>query len=191
MKKTDFPAENISLATLFGIFSKIGAFTIGGGYAMIPLVRHEICSRNWLDEDEIDEIIVLAQSAPGIIAVNMAIYTGYKLRGLKGSIIATLGAVMPSFAIILLIAMAFKNLWSNPVVGRIFQGIRPVVIALILVPMVKMAKKSNHRWWTWLISAVTLFLVAFVKLSPIYIIIVLITAAVLFTLYKQNKEGGK
>lgn len=191
MKKTVFPAENISLATLFGIFSKIGAFTIGGGYAMIPLVRHEICSRNWLDEDEIDEIIILAQSAPGIIAVNMAIYTGYKLRGLKGSIIATLGAVMPSFAIILLIAMAFKNLWSNPVVGRIFQGIRPVVIALILVPMVKMAKKSNRKWWTWLISAVTLFLVAFVKLSPIYIIIVLIAAAVLFTLYKQNKEGGK
>ena len=95
--------KKVSLAKIFWVFSKIGAFTIGGGYAMIPLIQHEISRREWLPDDEIDESVILAQSAPGLLAVNMAIFTGYKLRGIKGSIIATLGAILPSFVIILLI----------------------------------------------------------------------------------------
>lgn len=182
--------KKVSLGTIFAIFAKIGAFTIGGGYAMIPLIKHEIMSRDWLEDEEIDEIIVLAQSAPGIIAVNMAIYTGYKLRGFRGSIAATIGAVLPSFVMILLIGMAFESIWDNPVVKSIFQGIRPVVVALILVPMVRMAIKGNRTWWSWLLSIASLLMVTFVKVSPIWIILVLITGAVLYTLYKQ-KEGGR
>lgn len=158
---------------------------------MIPVIRHEMESRGWLEADELDDVVVLAQSAPGLLAVNMAIFAGHKLRGTKGSIAATLGAILPSFVIILLIAMLFSSFRDNPVVARIFQGIRPVVVALILVPAVKMVRSGEKRWWTWTISAVTLLLVAFLKLSPIYIIIVLIAGAVLIALEKQKKEGGK
>ena len=137
--------KKVSLGTIFAIFAKIGAFTIGGGYAMIPLIKHEIMSRDWLEDEEIDEIIVLAQSAPGIIAVNMAIYTGYKLRGFRGSIAATIGAVLPSFVMILLIGMAFESIWDSPVVKSIFQGIRPVAVALIAVPAVRMMKSGCKK----------------------------------------------
>ena len=96
-----------SLWQIFLVFAKIGSFTIGGGYAMIPLISDEIIKRKWLPEEELPDIIALAQSAPGVLAVNMAIFTGYKIRGVKGSIAATLGSVLPSFLIILLIAMLF------------------------------------------------------------------------------------
>lgn len=183
--------EKVPLMKIFGVFCKVGAFTIGGGYAMIPVIQHEMESRGWIGAEELDDIVVLAQSAPGLLAVNMAIFTGHKLRGFKGSVAATLGAIMPSFVIILLIAMLFTSIKDNPIVARIFQGLRPVVVALILVPMVKMAMSGEKRWWTWTISAVTLLLVAFLKVSPIYIIIVLITGAVLISLHNQKKEGRK
>lgn len=158
---------------------------------MIPVIQHEMESRGWLKADELDDVVVLAQSAPGLLAVNMAIFTGHKLRGFKGSVAATLGAILPSFVIILLVAMLFTSIKDNPIVARIFQGIRPVVVALILVPMVKMAMSGEKKWWTWAISITTLLLVAFLKVSPIYIIIVLITGAVLISLHNQKKEGGK
>ena len=91
-----------SLWQIFLVFAKIGSFTIGGGYAMIPLISDEIIKRKWLPEEDLPDIIALAQSAPGVLAVNMAIFTGYKIRGVKGSIAATLGSVLPSFLIILL-----------------------------------------------------------------------------------------
>ena len=150
-----------SLWQIFLVFAKIGSFTIGGGYAMIPLISDEIIKRKWLPEEELPDIIALAQSAPGVLAVNMAIFTGYKIRGVKGSIAATLGSVLPSFLIILLIAMLFAGYKDNPVVIKIFKGIRPVVVSLILVPMIKMARKGNKTWWAWAISALTLNMVAY------------------------------
>lgn len=183
--------EKVPLRKIFGVFCKVGAFTIGGGYAMIPVIQHEMASRGWLEAGELDNVVVLAQSAPGLLAVNMAIFTGHKLRGFKGSVAATIGTVLPSFVIILIIAMLFSTIKDNPLVARIFQGIRPVVVALILVPMVKMALSGERNWWTWTISISTLLLVAFLKVSPIYIIILLITGAVLIALHNQKKEGGK
>lgn len=156
---------------------------------MIPLIRQEIVKKGWLSDDEIPDIIALAQSAPGILAVNMSIFAGYKMRGLKGSVAATLGSVIPSFIIILLIAMLFTGYQDNPVVVRIFKGIRPVVVSLILVPMINMARKGNKTWWAWVISAISLFLVAFMKFSPIYILMVLIVAAICFTLIKERRSS--
>lgn len=179
----------VPLWQIFLVFAKIGSFTIGGGYAMIPLIRDELVKRNWLSEDELPDIVALAQSAPGVLAVNMSIFAGYKMRGVKGSIVATLGSVIPSFLIILLIAALFTGYQDNPVVIRIFKGIRPVVVSLILVPMIKMARKGNKTWWAWVISAVTLFLVAFLGFSPIYILLVLIVLAVCFTLLKERRLG--
>ena len=175
-----------SLWQIFLVFAKIGSFTIGGGYAMIPLISDEIIKRKWLPEEDLPDIIALAQSAPGVLAVNMAIFTGYKIRGVKGSIAATLGSVLPSFLIILLIAMLFAGYKDNPVVIKIFKGIRPVVVSLILVPMINMARKGNKTWWAWAISALTLIMVAFLNFSPIYILLVVIVMATLYHLYKDS-----
>ena len=163
--------EKVPLWKIFCVFAKIGAFTIGGGYAMIPLIQREMSSRGWISDDDLPDIVALSQSAPGVMAVNISIFAGHKLRGLKGSIVATLGSILPSFLIILAIAMFFTAFKDNPWVVRAFQGIRPAVIALILVPMVNMARKSCRKWWAWLLAAVSLALVAFLSVSPIYIII--------------------
>ena len=111
----------VSLWQIFWVFAKIGSFTIGGGYAMIPIIEEELRKRKWVDADEIDDVVVLAQSAPGLLAVNMAIFCGYKIRGLKGSIAATIGAVLPSFLIILAIATVFTTFKDNLIVQKIFH----------------------------------------------------------------------
>lgn len=164
----------ISYWQIFLVFAKIGAFTIGGGMAMIPLIQNEIVRRGWMKEEDFPDIIALSQSAPGLLAVNIAIFTGYRLKGSKGSIVATIASVLPSIIIILLIAMVFTGYQDNPTVISIFKGIRPVVVALIAVPMVQMARKSNRRWWSYLISAAVLVLIGVLKVSPIYILIVVI-----------------
>lgn len=168
--------KSASYWQIFLTFAKFGAFTIGGGYAMLPIIRNEIVARGWLNDEDFTDIIALAQSAPGLLAVNISIFTGHKLRGTRGSIIATLGSILPSFIMILAIAMLFSGYQDNPTVIKIFKGIRPVVVALIAVPMLNMAKTSNKKWWAWLLSAVTLGLVAFLNVSPIYIIITVIAA---------------
>ena len=180
----------VPLWKIFWVFAKIGSFTIGGGYAMIPLIRDELVKRGWLSDEELPDIVALAQSAPGVLAVNMSIFAGYKMRGIKGSLAATLGSVLPSFLIILLIAMLFTGYQNNPVVVRIFKGIRPVVVSLIAVPMINMARKGNKTWWAWLISAAVLFLVAFLDFSPIYILLVLIVCALCVTLLKERRNGN-
>lgn len=186
--------QKVSAWSLFLVFAKMGAFTIGGGYAMIPLIEKELTSRGWISEDEISELIVLAQSAPGILAVNMAIYTGYKLSGLKGAVLSTLGAVLPSFVIILLIAAFFTNFKDNALIANIFRGVRPVAIALILVPAIRMAQKGCYNVWTWLLLVATLLAIAFLAISPIWIIIVTIALSTTIATLKQRQghsEKGK
>ena len=178
----------VSLWNLFCVFAKVGAFTIGGGYAMLPLIEEEMTKRGWISSEDIQDIIVLAQSAPGILAVNMAIYTGHKVRGLKGSIVSSVGAVLPSLVIILLIAMFFTEFKENDIVRRIFQGVRPAAVALILVPAVRMARSGCKSWWTWAIAAASLPGVAFLKVSPIWIILVTLSVAVCISLIRQKKE---
>ena len=180
-------AQQVSLWNLFCVFAKMGAFTIGGGYAMLPLIEQEMTKRGWISEEDIQDIIVLAQSAPGILAVNMAIYTGHRIRGLKGSIVSAVGAVLPSLVIILLIAMFFTEFKDNDIVRRIFQGVRPAAVALILVPAVRMARKGCTSWWTWAIAVASLLGVAFLKVSPIWIILVTLSVAVSVSLIRQKK----
>ena len=177
----------VSLWSIFAVFAKIGAFTIGGGYAMIPLIEAEMRRKNWISEEDMPDIIVLAQSAPGILAVNMAIYSGYKLRGVKGALAASLGAVLPSFIIILLIAMLFSSIRDNPMVEKVFRGIRPVAVGLILVPAINLARKGCRKWWAWLILAASLVAVAFLKLSPIYIILVTIVAGAAISFAREAR----
>ena len=183
----------VSLWKITGVFAKIGAFTIGGGYAMIPLIENEMRKLDWIPEEELPDIIALAQTAPGVLAVNVSIFAGYKLRGVKGSIAATFGTVLPSFLAILAIAMFMSNFQDNPVVIRIFNGIRPVVVSLIAVPMINMARKRNKTVWAWVLTAVVLLLVAFLKVSPIYILLVVIVLALGVTYLREQraKEGRR
>ncbi len=181
--------KRASLWQIFGVFAKIGAFTIGGGYAMIPLIQAEMSKRGWISDDELPDIVALSQSAPGVMAVNISIFAGHKLRGIKGSIAATLGSILPSFLIILAIALFFSAFKENPWVERAFKGIRPVVISLIAIPMVNMAKKSCKTWWTWLLAILSLVLVAFLNVSPIYIILCVLVLGFSVTYFRMNKDS--
>jgi len=176
----------VSLWQIFAVFAKIGAFTIGGGYAMIPIIQDEMSRRGWISEEELPDIVALSQSAPGVMAVNISIFAGYRLRGVKGSIAATLGSITPSFCIILAIAMLFTSFKDNPWVIKAFKGIRPAVIALIAVPMINMAKKCCKAWWAWALAVVALVLVAFLDVSPIYILLCIIAVAFGVTYYKEK-----
>ena len=179
--------EKVSLWQIFAVFAKIGAFTIGGGYAMIPIIQNEMARRGWISEEELPDIVALSQSAPGVMAVNISIFAGYRMRGVKGSIAATLGSITPSFLFILAIAMLFTTFKDNPWVEKAFKGIRPVVISLIAVPMVKMAKKCCKTWWAWLLAVAALVLVAFLNVSPIYILLCVIVVSFSLTYYKEKK----
>ena len=136
--------KEISLARIFAVFAKIGAFTIGGGYMMVPAIQNEMSKRGWIRDEELPDIVAIAQGAPGLLTVNMAIFAGYKLRGIKGSIVATLGSIAPPFVIILLIAMLAANFQDSPVVQRILQGVRPVSVAIIAAYTLKLARTSNR-----------------------------------------------
>ncbi len=136
-------AKRSMFRNLFWTYLKIGTFTLGGGYAMLPLIQREVVDRKgWIDEEEFLNMIALAQAAPGLIAVNSAIFIGWRIGGWKGVCGAVLGAVLPSFLIILTIAMVFREWKELPAVEAVFKGIRPAVVALIAAPLVKMAHSA-------------------------------------------------
>ena len=178
----------VSLWKIFLVFAKIGAFTIGGGIPMIAAIKSELVARKWLNEEDFVDIITLAQTAPGLFAVNISILTGYRLRGTKGSVVATIASCLPPFLIILLVAMFFTNFKDNPYVIRAFKGIRPVVVALIGVPMLDMLKATKMRWWSWIIVVSSMILVCFLEVSPIYILICIIVMAIFISWYNSKRS---
>jgi len=180
----------ISLWKIFWIFAKIGAFTIGGGIPMIAAIRKELVERKWFNDEDFIDIITLAQTAPGLFAVNIAILTGHKLRGTKGSVVATIASCLPPFLIILTIAIFFTSFKDNEYVIKAFKGIRPVVVALIGVPMLDMIKATKMKWWSWLIVISSMVLVCFLSVSPIYILICVIVMAAFISWYNNKKEVG-
>ena len=183
----------VSLWKIFLVFAKIGAFTIGGGIPMIAAIKSELVQRGWLKDEDFLDIITLAQSAPGLFAVNISILTGHKLRGTKGSVVATIASCLPPFLIILLIAMFFTEFKDNEYVLKAFKGIRPVVVALIGVPMIDMIKATKMRWWSWVVVASSMLLVCFMKVSPIYILIcvIVLSFAIAYYYEKRRKEDMK
>jgi len=188
-KKADRKADRQFYWDLFRTFSKIGAFTIGGGMAMIPLIQKEVVDKkHWINNEDFMDMLAISQSAPGLLAVNFSIFLGYKFKGVKGSIVATIASTLPSFLIILLIAMFFTGYQNNKVVSAIFKGIRPVVVSLIAVPVFTMAVQSRLNVWTGLLAAGVACLIAFLKVSPIYILLTVAVLAIAYSKYKENKE---
>ena len=157
---------------IFTSFAKIGAFTIGGGYAMIPLIQKEVVERRgWVKEEEFLDYLAISQSAPGILAINISIFIGEKLKGVKGSVVAALGSALPSFVMILLIALFFQGYRDNEIVNKIFMGIRPAVVALIAVPFLTLSKSAITNRYTAIIPVVAIVLIAFLGVSPIWLIL--------------------
>jgi chromate transporter len=178
---------------IFWTFSKIGAFTIGGGYAMLPLIQREVVERKkWIPETDFVDMIAVSQSVPGILAVNIAILTGYRIKGTLGSIVATLGAVLPSFLIILLIAMFFRNFQENPYIIKMFNAIRPAVVALIAVPVFTTARSVGVNLKMAVIPVAAAFLIWFWGVSPVYIVLAAALGGIGFGFYdrKANKKSS-
>lgn len=172
---------------MFISFSKIGGFTLGGGYAMVPLMEKEVVdNKQWLDKEEFMDILVVAQSTPGLFAIDMASHIGYKLRGIKGGIVGALSVAAPSIVVILLIAMFFHAFNDNIYIEKIFRGIRPAVVALIAAPcfsMARTAKINRRNIWIPVVSAL---LISAFGVSPIYIILV---AGLGGYIYGRSKSG--
>jgi chromate transporter len=137
---------NASLWQLFSTFFKIGAFTFGGGWAMISIIEREIVDRHhWIEREDVLDLLAVAQSLPGILAVNISVAVGDKVRARRGSIVAAAGTIMPSFLIILAIAIFLtpELINSNPILIKVFKGIRPAVVALIVAPVISSAKAAK------------------------------------------------
>ncbi len=175
-----------SLWTIFLSFFKIGAFTFGGGYAMIPLIQREVIStRGWIEEHEFLDLLTLAQSVPGPISLNTSVFVGYKLRGLTGATVALAGTVLPSFMIILLVALFFSDIRYNPVVDAAFKGMRPAVVALIIGPVISLSKGIHPSMFV--VIAVSALAIWGLGLSPIWVLIIAAAGGLLWGKFVKKR----
>lgn len=173
---------------MFLTFLKIGAFTFGGGFAMIPIIQKEVVEKKkWIKDEEFIDTISIAQSSPGPIAVNSSIFVGYKIDGLKGALICTIGTVLPSFVIILVIAVFFTQFNSNPIFEKVFLGIRPVVVALIFSAVYQLITKAHLGYKDLAIAVIAASTIVLFNITPIYIIIIGVLARIIYNKIK-NKE---
>lgn len=182
---------------LFLTFCKIGAFTFGGGWAMISIIQREIVERHrWLELEEFLDLLAVAQSMPGILAVNISVVVGDRLKGVKGSVCAAMGTILPSFLMILAIAIFLtpETIKNNAIVSRIFKGIRPAVVALIIAPVLTTAKAAGINWKTVIIPvAVALLIYSKIPVisNPIIFIVLGAIGGYIYYLVKCYKENGQ
>ena len=172
------------LLEIFGVFFKIGLFTIGGGYAMLPIIQKEVVeTKGWMSDEEFLDAISLTNSLPGPLATNSATFVGYRVAQVPGAVAAIAGAATPSVLIILLIAMLFQNLVSYPVVQNIFNGVRPAVVALILYAVIKLAKSARvGEYFNWVVALFGFLAIAVFGLHPILVVV----CAALYGLFVRN-----
>ena len=176
-----------SLGSLFYSFFKIGAFTIGGGYAMIPLMERELVDRHrWITRESFLDNVALSQSMPGVFAVNMATSIGLRLRGTAGAIAAVVGNIAMPIAAILLLALFFYHFNDNTVVRHIFMGLRPAVVALIAAPVFTLSRTAGLTWRNAWIPLTAALLIILLGVNPIWVII---AAALLGSLVSWKKES--
>lgn len=174
------------LLNIFVIFFRMGAFTFGGGYAMLPIIQEEIVhKRNWATDDEIIDYYAIGQCTPGIIAINTATFIGYRKKGIMGAVVATFGLVTPSLIIISIIAKFFKSFQEYEIVQHAFNGIQVVVVALITITVINMFKQSVRDNYGIVLFLSAFIIIGFLKLSPI---IIIVSSAIVGILRFRNKE---
>ena len=179
-----------TLWQVFLSFFKIGAFTFGGGYAMIPLIQNEaVEKRGWVTDDDILEVIAIAESTPGPIAINSATFVGYRAAGVLGSVCATLGVVLPSFVVILVISFVLKQFQDIKAVQYAFQGIRAGVLALLCKSLWAMYKKSPKGWAAYVVMTAAFVLTAITDVNVIFVIIGCALFGLITSTYLKKKEG--
>ena len=178
---------------LFLTFMKIGAFTFGGGYAMIPLIQKEVCeNKKWLSEKDISDIVAISESTPGPIAINAATFVGYKTSGFLGACMATLGVVLPSFLIISIISLILTQFQSIKAVRYAFMGIRAAVLALILKALWMMFNqvKKKKKAVSYVIMGIALILTAFLKIDAVFVIIGCGLFGLLWSLLNKKEQNN-
>ena len=174
---------------LFLIFLKIGGFTFGGGYAMIPLIEYETAERRHLvEKEEISDIVAIAESTPGPIAINSATFIGYRTAGVPGAVAATLGVVLPSFCIILVIAYFLRRIMDYRLVQYAFFGIRAGVLALIVKAVISFWKRAGHHVFSWLVMIAAFVWAAILEWSVIALLALCALAGFVFC-FVQRKRG--
>lgn len=177
------------LLELFISFFKIGAFTFGGGYAMISVIEQEVVTKKkWLSETDFVDMLATVQSLPGPISINSSVYVGYKQRGIWGAVAASIGTALPSFVIILLLALVFTDMQDHPTIEKVFKGIRPAVVALIVAPLVRLSQKTGITYKTVIIPIAAALLVWQLNVSPILIILIAATSGILYNWMKNSKK---
>lgn len=181
-----------TLFSLFITFFKIGLFTFGGGYAMIPLIEREVVTRKrWISSETLLETIAIAESTPGPIAINMATFIGSEKAGALGAAAATVGVVMPSFLIILVISLFLEDFKKLKVVSYAFRGIRAAVLALIIKAVFTLGKKTSWGVFSAICFAASFLLVAFLKVNAFFIIIGAALLGILYSVILRRKKGGE
>lgn len=177
----------VKYCDLFWSFFKVGAFTIGGGYAMIPLMQRELVDKHrWLSEEEFLDHVSLSQTMPGVFAVNMASMFGYRLRGVRGAAAAVVGNVVVPIAAILLIAVFLRNFREVPIVERIFMGLRPAVVALIAAPVFTMARSAKVSWSNCWIPVVCAMAIWLLGVNPAWVVLAAAAAGFLYGIVKTR-----
>lgn len=189
MSAASINSPSASVGSLFLTFLKIGLFTIGGGYAMLAMVRKSIVQdKGWVKEEDFIELIALLQSIPGIFAVNTALCVGAKACGKKGSLAAAAGAILPSLVIVLMLTIFARVVKGNPVVESCFKGIRPCVVALILSPAIQMIRKSGITARNFMLPVAAAVLICVFGISPVWVILAAAVGGASYGLYIQKKQ---
>ena len=178
------------LVRIFWSFFKIGTFTIGGGYAMIPLMEKELVNRRgWLSQEEFLDTLALSQAMPGVFAANMATAVGMKRRGVLGAAAAISGNIFMPVLMILLLAVFFRHFSDNHWVESIFKGVRPAVVALIAAPVFKMAQTAGISWRNAWIPVLSALLIACLGVSPVLVVLAAAVGGFLYGAIVRRKEG--
>ena len=189
-------SENIYYR-LFLAFFKLGLFTFGGGMAMVPLLQDKMCKEyGWMTEEEVVDCLAVSQGLPGVIAINMATYTGYFMKGLRGALAATFGMILPSFIIIILVVCVLQGFNENPYVQGALTGINAASCGLILWAAVKLGKQVLKSAFAWIVAAAAFVAIAVFDISAVWAILAGIAAGILYTAatnsrkLESSEEGG-
>ena len=185
--------HKVKLSELYMTFFRIGGFTIGGGYVMLPMMQKEVVdNREWVTDEDMINYYALASSVPGVIAINTATMVGYRLRGIPGALAGTAGMVTPSLIIIMFIAAFLTRFQDNPMVQSGFNGVRVAVFAVMVMAVVRIGKKVIKDWQGWVYACIAFLLVVAADISPIFVILSAIIFGVVGTLVKVRvgQEDG-
>ena len=176
------------LAELFWVFFKLGAFTVGGGIAMLPILQNSlIYEKKWFTEEEFVDAVAVCQGLPGVIAVNMATYVGYKKKGLAGSVVSTFAVVTPSFLMILIIAKFLGMISDNPYVQGAMAGFRVAALGLVVTAVIQLAPKVIKDKWTVAAAVLAFVLIAVFNVNTAYVILLFIVLGIIVTLAGGSK----